>query len=49
MLHSKTLNNKINSIYERALRTVYSDYKLSFNELLDKDPFFTIHQSKVQI
>ena len=48
MLHSKTLNNKINSIYERALKTVYSDYKSSFNEPLDKDTFFTIHQSKVQ-
>ena len=47
MLLSKTLNNKINSIYERALRTVYSDYKSFFNERLDKDAFFTIHQSKV--
>ena len=26
MLHSRTLNNKINRIHERALRTVYSDY-----------------------
>ena len=25
MLHSKTLSNKINSLHERALRTVYSD------------------------
>ena len=35
MLHSRTLNNKINRIYERALRTVYSDYNSSFNKLLD--------------
>ena len=46
MLHSWTLNYKINRIHERALRTVYSDYKSSFNELLDKDGSFTIHQKK---
>ena len=44
MLHSGTLNNKINCIHEKALRTIYSDYKLSFNELPDKDDSFTIHQ-----
>ena len=48
MLHSRTLNNKINRIHERALRTVYSDYNSSFNELLDKDGSFTIHQTNVQ-
>ena len=37
MLRSKALNNKINHIHERALRTVYSDYNLSFYELLDID------------
>ena len=48
MFHSRTLNNKINGIHERALRTVYSDYNSSFNELLDKDGSFTIHQRNVQ-
>ena len=48
MLHSRTLNNKTNHIHERALRTVYSDYNSSFNELLDKDGSFTIHQRNVQ-
>ena len=48
MLHFRTLNNKINRIHERALRTVYSDYNSSFNELLDKDGSFTIHQRNVQ-
>ena len=48
MLHSRTLNNKINRIHERALRTVYSDYNSSFNELLDKDGSLTIHQRNVQ-
>ena len=44
MLHSRTLNNKINCIHKRALRTIYSDYNSSFNELLDKKGSFTIHQ-----
>ena len=48
MLHSRKLNNKINRIHERALRTVYSDYNSSFNELVDKDGSFTIHQRNVQ-
>ena len=47
MLRSRTLNNKINHIHERALRTVYS-VNLSFYELLDKDGSFTIHQRNVQ-
>ena len=44
MLHSRTLNNEINRIYEKALRTIYSDYKSSFNKLFDKDGSFTIVQ-----
>ena len=43
MLHSRTLNSKINRIHEIALRTVYFDYNPSFNELRDKDGSFTIH------
>ena len=48
MFHSRTLNNKINGIHERALRTVYSDYNSSFKELLNKDVSFTIYQRNVQ-
>ena len=47
MFRSRTLNNKINHIHERALRTVYS-VNLSFYELLDKDGSFMIHQRNVQ-
>ena len=47
MLRSRTLDNKINHIHERALRTVYS-VNSSFYELLDKDGSFTIHQRNVQ-
>ena len=43
----RTLNNEINCIHERALRAVYSDYKSSFHELLDKNCSFTIHQKNI--
>ena len=42
------MNNKINRIHEITLRTLYSDYKSSFNELFEKDRSFTIHQKIVQ-
>ena len=48
MLRSRALNNKINHIYETALRTLYSVYSSSFYELLDKDDTFKIHQKNVQ-
>ena len=48
MLQSRTLNNKINRIHERTLRTVYSGYESYFNKLLDKDDSFSIHQENVQ-
>ena len=47
MCHSRSLNNKINQIQERALRIVYRDYKSSFKEL-QKDKFITIHQKNLQ-
>ena len=48
MFHSKTLNNKINCLYERVLRIVYSDYKSSFCELLEKNKSFSIHHKNIQ-
>ena len=27
MFHSRTMNNKINRLHEKALRIIYSDYK----------------------
>ena len=47
MFHSRTLNNKINRLHERALRIVYSDYKSSFCELLEKDKSFSIHHKNI--
>ena len=48
MFHSRTSNNKINRLHERALRIVYSEYKSSFCELLEKDKSFSIHHKNIQ-
>ena len=48
MLHSRTMNNKINRIHERAVRLVYSDQVSSFDELLKKDRSFSIHHRNIQ-
>ena len=40
MFRSRTLNNKINQIHEKALRSLCSDHNSSFYELLDKDGTF---------
>ena len=48
MFHSRELNNRINRIHERALRLVYQDRTLSFEELLKKDKSFTIHERNIQ-
>ena len=48
MFHSRTLNNKINRLHEKALRIVYGDNKSKFDELLGKDGFFSIHHRNIQ-
>ena len=48
MFHSRTMNNKINRIHERALRIVYSDYSSKFDELLKKDGSFSIHVRNIE-
>ena len=48
MFHSRTLNNKINKLHERALRLVYKDYTSSFENLLNIDNTFTIHKRNLQ-
>ena len=49
MFHSRTLNNKINSIHERALRITYNDRKSSFEELLRKDNTVSVHHRNLQL
>ena len=48
MFHSRTINNKINRLHEKALRIVYGDYKSKFGELLEKDGSFSIHHRNIQ-
>ena len=48
MFHSRTMNNKINLIHERALRLVYPNYSSNFDELLKKDGSFSIHDKNIQ-
>ena len=44
MFHSRRLNNKINSIHERALRITYQYHTSTFQELPNKDNSVSIHQ-----
>ena len=48
MFHNRTLNHKINKLHERALRIVYKNDALTFQELLDKDGSVTVHQRNLQ-
>ena len=48
MFHSRTLNNKINKLQERALRIIYQDDKSSFEELLQRDNAVIVHNRNLQ-
>ena len=48
MFHSRGLNNKINSIHERALRIKYEDKFSTFQQLLEKDNSVSIHHRNLQ-
>ena len=48
MFHNRTLNNRINRLHERALRLVFKNPNLSFQELVNKDKSFTIHERNLQ-
>ena len=49
MFHSKRLNNKINSIHERALRITCQDHICTFQELLNKDNSVSIYHRNLQV
>ena len=48
MFHSREMNNKINKLHERALRVVYKNYDITFEQLLEKDKSVTIHDKNLQ-
>ena len=48
MNHSSSLNNRINTLHERALRLAYNDFTSSFTEILKKDNSAIIHPKNLQ-
>ena len=48
MFHNRELNNRINILHEKALRLVYKEPTLSFEEMLSLDNSFTIHHRNLQ-
>ena len=48
MFHGRQINDKINTLHERALRVAYNDNITPFENLLIKDKFFTIHHQNIQ-
>ena len=48
MFCSRTLNNRINRLHERALRIVYRDYTSTFSSLLENDNSVSIHVKSLQ-
>ena len=49
MCHSRTLNNKINKLHERALRLVYDNRQSTFKELLNLDKSVIIHHRNLHV
>ena len=50
MFHSRTMNNRINTLHEKALRLVYTNKSnLSFDDLLKEDKSVKIHQKNLKI
>ena len=49
MFHSRRLNNKINSMHERALRVTYQDHISTFQELINKDSSVSLHHRNLEV
>ena len=47
MFHSCTLNNKINRLHERCLRTIYNNKLSNFEELLHKYNSVSINHNNI--
>ena len=48
MFHNRRLNNKIDSIHDRALRITYQNHISTFQELLNKDNSVSIDHRNLQ-
>ena len=49
MFHGRQIYDKVNKLHERALRIVYNDTVTSFENLMIKDKYFTIHHQNIQL
>ena len=49
MFPGRRANSKINHLHERALRIVYKNNALSFEELIELDKSFKIHHRNIQL
>ena len=49
MFCSRTANNRIDKLHERAHRRVYYDYETSFSDLLAIDGSFTVCHTNMQM
>ena len=47
MFHSRKLNNRINSIHERALTILFRDYDLTFQQLLKQNKAVSILATEI--
>ena len=48
MFHCRVSNSKINFLHEGALRMIYNHQISSFQEFLDKDNSYTVHNFSIQ-
>ena len=48
MFHGRKANSKMNHLHERALRIVYENNVLAFEELLELDESFKVHHRNIQ-
>ena len=48
MFCSRAASNRIDKLYERALKLVYDDYETLFSDLVTIDGSFTIHHTNIQ-
>ena len=48
MCHGRRMNNKINNLLYRALRTIHRDEHSTFDELLSRDNSVTIHHRNIR-
>ena len=47
MLHSITLNNKINHLHERAVQVVFRNYDCSYKDLFKMNQSFTVQKHTI--